>query len=198
MAKALDVLGGRWTLLLIRDLMPGPRRFSDLLASHPGLTTNLLTDRLKLLVAEGLVQKRRLPPPAASTVYALTEEGLALEGLVLSLGRFGQRYLDAPGGDRVDVRWFALSMRRRFHGGGEPFRVQLFHGEQPLPIHVFFDGERLRTHDGTAPADVTVRATRIPPVLMGHAPLQSASITGDPQVLQRLIDGLAATGSPAR
>lgn len=189
-AKALDVLGGRWTLLLVRDLLPGPRRFSDLIASHPGLTTNLLTDRLKLLVREGLVEKRRLPPPAASTVYALTEQGQALEPLILALGTFGQRYLQQPDGDRVDVRWFAVSMRRRFHGSGPPFRAQLFHGE--LPLHVWFDGERLHTRDGIAPADVTVRAPRIPPVLLGHAPLASAVVEGDEAVLQRLIDGLRA------
>lgn len=204
-AKALDVLGGRWTLLLIRDLLPGPRRFSDLLASHPGLTTNLLAERLKLLATHGLVEKRKLPPPAASTVYALTPDGEALEDLVLALGRFGQRYLTAPGDDRVDVRWFAVSLRRSFRGSGPPFRVQLFHGE--VPIHVFFDGERLHTSDGVAPAEVTLRSEHVPAVLMGLAPLHAARITGDLTVLERLQHGLrpdaispdgpGATGSPA-
>ncbi|MCA9567916.1 MAG: helix-turn-helix transcriptional regulator, partial [Myxococcales bacterium] len=113
-AQALDLVGQRWTLLLVRDLLPGPRRYSDLLDALPGITTNLLADRLRELVSAGLIEKRTLPAPAGSAVYALTPRGQALEDVILALGRFGEQYLVAPGDDRVDFRWFAVSLRRRF------------------------------------------------------------------------------------
>ena len=75
-ARALDLLGERWTLLLIRDLLTGPKRYTDLLNGLPGIGTNLLAGRLKELESAGVVQRRELPPPAASTVYELTERGL--------------------------------------------------------------------------------------------------------------------------
>src|SRR5690349_12744259 len=82
-ARALDVVGERWTLLIVRNLLLGPRRYGDLLAELPGLTTNLLAKRLREMELVGLVEKRELPPPAASTVYALTADGAALEGVVM-------------------------------------------------------------------------------------------------------------------
>ena len=190
-AKALDVLGERWTLLLVRDLLLGPRRYSDLLASHPGLTTNLLAARLKQLVEHGLIEQRRLPAPAASTVYALTSAGEELEEVVLALGRFGQRYLTRPSADdRADVRWFAVSMRRRFRSSAAPFRLQLHH--DGVPIHVHWDGQRLHTRDGVEPADAALRGSHLPSILLGFLPPTSAELTGDPSVLDTLIAGLRA------
>ena len=189
-AKALDVLGGRWTLLLVRDLLLGPRRYSDLLASHPGLTTNLLADRLKVLVAEGLVEKRKLPPPAGSTVYALTPEGLALEPIVLSLGAFGQRYLTELGeGDRTDIRWFGVSLRRRFSSEAPPFTAQLVNGG--VPVHLAWDGTSMTTRDGRQEADITLVGDVVPLVLMGRAPASAVEIRGDASLLEVLQQGLA-------
>src|SRR3712207_3261653 len=89
LAKALDVLGERWTLLVVRELLLGPKRYSDLLEGLPGIGTNLLAARLKALEASGLVGRRRLPPPAASNVYELTERGRALEPAIFELIRWG-------------------------------------------------------------------------------------------------------------
>ena len=89
LAAALDVIGERWTLLLIRELMLGPRRFTDLLDGLPGIGRNLLTTRLQHLEAEGLARRERLPPPAASQVYVLTDEGMALGPALAELGRWG-------------------------------------------------------------------------------------------------------------
>ena len=101
-ALALDLVGERWTLLIVRDLMPGPRRYADFLAALPGLTTNLLAARLKRLVAEDLVAKRRLPAPASATVYELTVQGRTLEPVIFALGAFGsQRMGDAGSRGRV-------------------------------------------------------------------------------------------------
>ena len=88
-ARALDLVGERWALLVVRDLVLGPKRFTDLRRGLPGIGTNVLAARLKELERGGVVTRRMLPPPAASTVYELTEYGRALEGPLLALGRWG-------------------------------------------------------------------------------------------------------------
>ena len=93
LAYALDVVGERWTLLIIRELLAGPRRFTDLIDGLPGVSTNLLTERLKSLEQRGLVRRRTLPPPAGSTVYELTCIGRGIEQAVLELGRWGSQFL---------------------------------------------------------------------------------------------------------
>lgn len=95
LAYALDVIGERWTILLIRELMAGPRRFTDLIDGLPGISTNLLTERLKHLEEQGLIRRRMLPPPAGSTVYALTAVGQALEPTLLELGKWGRQFVPA-------------------------------------------------------------------------------------------------------
>jgi DNA-binding HxlR family transcriptional regulator len=89
LATALDVVGERWTLLIVRELMLGPRRFTDLLDGLPGIGRNLLAARLKHLEEEGLVRRDTLPPPAASRVYELTEHGRGLGPALAELGRWG-------------------------------------------------------------------------------------------------------------
>jgi len=98
-AFALDLVGERWTMLIIRDLVLGPRRFKDLLDGLPGIATNLLAQRLRELEANGLVERVTLPPPAASTVYELTEYGRELEEPLYALARWGARSLPPPDED---------------------------------------------------------------------------------------------------
>lgn len=93
LAVGLDVIGERWTLLIIRELLAGPRRFTDLMDGLPGISTNLLTERLKSLEYWGVISRRVLPPPAGSTVYELTARGQALEKAVLELGIWGSQFL---------------------------------------------------------------------------------------------------------
>src|SRR5919198_3255075 len=95
-ARSLDVVGERWTLLIVRDLLIGPKRYSDLLAGLPGIGTNLLAQRLRELEARGLVERSTLPPPAATNVYRLTATGAALEPVVHALGRWGFQFLGLP------------------------------------------------------------------------------------------------------
>ncbi|MEM7125845.1 MAG: helix-turn-helix domain-containing protein [Chloroflexota bacterium] len=89
----LDIVGERWTLLVIRELYFGPRRFTDILKGLPGIGANLLSQRLKYLEQTELIQQRKLPPPAASTVYELTESGAALKDVLRMLAKNGFRYL---------------------------------------------------------------------------------------------------------
>lgn len=159
-ARALDLLGERWTLLIIRDLLPGGRRYSDLLKSLGGITTNLLAKRLQHLEAQGIVRKRTLPPPAASTIYELTELGLELEPVVLSLGRFGARLLErVEDGHRGSLRWLMVSLGRRYAGGASPGILQVRAGSGAYWLRI---GEQLRAFDGEHPE---ARATVIGPDL---------------------------------
>src|SRR4051812_14453434 len=88
-ARALDVLGERWSLLVVRELLLGPKRFTDLRAGLPNVGPDVLSQRLRDLEEAGIVSRAKLPPPAASRVYGLTERGKALEAVVLELGRWG-------------------------------------------------------------------------------------------------------------
>jgi DNA-binding HxlR family transcriptional regulator len=97
LAHALGVVGERWTLLVVRELLHGPKRYTDLAEGLPGIGTNVLASRLRDLERFGIVSKRKLPPPAASTVYELTEYGAELEEVMYALARWGARSLGPPG-----------------------------------------------------------------------------------------------------
>ncbi|WCB94956.1 hypothetical protein DSM104299_03696 [Baekduia alba] len=112
LAKALDVLGERWTLLVVRELALGPKRYRDLLAALPGIGTNLLAARLKSLEADGVIERTIAPSPAGTPVYALTERGEALRPMIAGLALWGFELLPAqPDGETLRASWAALSMR---------------------------------------------------------------------------------------
>ncbi|HTQ05415.1 MAG TPA: helix-turn-helix domain-containing protein [Polyangiaceae bacterium] len=118
LARALDHVGERWTLLVVRNLLLGPKRYSDLLEELPGLTTNLLAERLREMEHAGLVHKRKAPAPVRATVYELTPMGRALEPTVMELARWGARFMDRPRKtDTFNVGWALLSLKRRYRGG---------------------------------------------------------------------------------
>jgi DNA-binding HxlR family transcriptional regulator len=98
-AHAICMVGERWSLLIVRELLHGPKRYTDLHDGLPGIGTNILAARLRELEAAGIVSKRKLPAPAASTVYELTEYGAELEEVVYALARWGARTLGPPGPD---------------------------------------------------------------------------------------------------
>jgi DNA-binding HxlR family transcriptional regulator len=96
MAHALSLVGERWSLLIVRELMHGPRRYTDLANGLPGIGTNILAARLRDLERFGVIEKRKLPPPYASTVYELTPYGSELDEVLYALGRWGARSLGPP------------------------------------------------------------------------------------------------------
>jgi DNA-binding HxlR family transcriptional regulator len=96
LARALDVIGERWTLLVVRELLSGPKRFKDLQDALVGIGTNLLSTRLKDMEKHGLVVRSKLPPPGVAMVYALTDHGRRLDEVVLSLARWGTTLLEEP------------------------------------------------------------------------------------------------------
>lgn len=198
-ARALDLLGDRWTLLIVRELLAGPQRFSDLLEHLPGMWANLLGPRLRALEDAGLVGRCELPPPAARVVYMLTERGRELEATLYELSRWGLDLLDEPGTDVVPQHLMALGIKSltRFEAlpdralrvaflldeGTWTLRVDAVTGES-RPI------ERVRVEDGVAAdAEVTVHGsiTTLLAVRQGRgAPAGSLTLEGEP-------DAVAAT-----
>jgi DNA-binding HxlR family transcriptional regulator/putative sterol carrier protein len=111
LARALDVAGDRWTLLIVRELAPGPRRFTDLLDGLPGVSRNLLTERLRDLERDGIVTRQDLPPPAARQVYDLTDDGRDLAAAIGPLIAWGARHMsDREPTDSFHPRWAAVGM----------------------------------------------------------------------------------------
>jgi DNA-binding HxlR family transcriptional regulator len=104
-ACSLGLIGERWTLLVVRELMHGPKRYTDLVDGLHGIGTNILAARLKALEAAGLVERRKLPPPAASNVYELTPTGQGLRPVLHELARFGARLMGPPPLDALDPGW---------------------------------------------------------------------------------------------
>ena len=142
-ARALDVVGERWTLLIVRDLLMGPKRYTDLREGLPGIATDILTARLRTLEQAGFVRRRELPRPAPATVYELTEDALRLRHAILALGHVGIALLGAPGaGDDVRPERMVLGLRPSFRRDefaelaetyeltidGEPFTVDVRDG----------------------------------------------------------------------
>ncbi|GAA1897253.1 helix-turn-helix domain-containing protein [Streptomyces durmitorensis] len=155
-ARALDAVGDRWTLLIVRELLVGPRRYTDLHADLPGVSTDVLASRLKDMERDGLTTRRRLPPPSAVYVYELTERGRELLPVLQALATWGAPALQerAPT-DAVRAHWFALPLLRGLAGLGAEgvLEVRLDEGE----FHVRVGGAGESCGDGPAPAEPDAR-----------------------------------------
>lgn len=126
LAKALDVIGERWTLLIIRDLLLGPKRFSDLLISLAGITTNLLAKRLKELEAINLITKQKIPLATSITAYALTEKGKGLEKVIFALGDWGDQFLTQPETEDIfSIHWAMVALRRKSRKTDQTWIIEL-------------------------------------------------------------------------
>lgn len=119
LAAAMDLVGQRWSMLIVRELTPGPRRFTDLNAALPGVATDVLAERLRELVAAGVVEHRALRHPVPAKVYALTASGLALADVGLRLADWGRSLLPAAPveGTMVRARWALQTMAFGYRGG---------------------------------------------------------------------------------
>lgn len=141
-ARALDTVGDRWTLLIVRELLAGPRRYTDLHADLPGVSTDVLASRLKDMERDGLATRRRLPPPGAANVYELTGRGRALLPVLQALGAWGQAELGERGPtDAIRAHWFALPLLRALEGEGlvevrlDEGHFHLFVGTDEGPVY---------------------------------------------------------------
>jgi DNA-binding HxlR family transcriptional regulator len=113
-ARALDVVGERWALLVVRELLLGPKRFTDLRSGLPHVGPDILAQRLRELEDSGIVRRRTLPPPAGSRIYELTERGQELEPVILALGRFGSVAPFPPGEAKIGVDAVVLALKTLF------------------------------------------------------------------------------------
>src|SRR5215210_6639008 len=113
-AHALDLVGERWALLVVRELLLGPKRFTDLRAGLPNVGPDVLAQRLRELEASGVVRRRKLAPPSGARVYELTEWGSDLEPVILGLGRFGSRAPFPAGDAELGPDAFAIALKTVF------------------------------------------------------------------------------------
>jgi DNA-binding HxlR family transcriptional regulator len=189
-ARSLDVIGDRWTMLIVRELWLRPCRYTDLRQALPGIATNLLADRLRDLEADGLVQRTEEPPPVATTVYRLTERGRALEPVLYELARWGTPLMaSGRGDDTFRPHWLGLVVRRALRDvpATAPFRFSLTLAGSTAPALVAYAGEDGVQVDCSPASDVAVDVA-----LEGEADDLIAVFRGT-----RKIDGLVRAGSPA-
>lgn len=139
-ARALELVGERWGLLLIRDLLVGPKRFSDLQRGLPRIPSNILTVRLKDLEESGIVRRRAQPRPSGGVVYELTEDGRELEEAVIALGRWGAKHLGDPRPEEIVTDdSMAMALRTIFRpesDANDDFTLELHVGEIVVNAHV--------------------------------------------------------------
>jgi DNA-binding HxlR family transcriptional regulator/putative sterol carrier protein len=186
-AYALDVIGERWALLVVRELLLGPKRFTDLRTGLPYTSSNILSERLRDLERSGVIQRRKLPPPAASTVYELTEWGRELEPIVTKLGAWGARSPMPPDSQEIGTDSVVLALRSLFDeeaAGDLTATFELRIGEDRFRVEV--TGGELELGRGAAEdAAVTIELADAPTfaaILAGQLPLDEALATGAAQI----------------
>jgi DNA-binding HxlR family transcriptional regulator len=154
-ARALDLLGERWALLVVRELVFGAKRFTHLRRDLPGAGPNVISQRLAQLTEAGIVAQRRLDPPASATVYELTERGAAIEPILLELGRWGSR-TPITSRARMSPSAFLLALKTTFRGGADA-RYELRFGEERFTLTVRDDTLDVRA-GAAAAADAQLAA----------------------------------------
>ncbi len=161
LAYAMDLLGERWTLLVVRELMLGPKRYRDLHDRLPGIGTNLLAARLKSLEAAGLIERTTLPAPAGVPAYALSATGEGLRPVLESLALWGYGLMPGePGDSDVRAAWGLLTMAaelRRTGGPGVSGIVELHVGDERVWIRATGDDAQVRDGAAPLPADAVAR-----------------------------------------
>lgn len=209
LAYALEIVGERWTLLIVRELVAGPRRFKDVLEGLPGVSTNLLAERLKHLEQQGLIQRRVLPAPAGSAVYELTELGRALEPALLALGRWGSQFVPPTPEGATVLRpgSYALTLKTFFRpeearGLDESYALHI--DDEVLGVRISAGAVEVRQGEPADPA-VTLRAPM--PAYLGLLqgaldPEQAAAqgriqVAGDPAALRRFLRCCGLPQAPA-
>lgn len=198
LAHAVDLVGERWALLIVRDLLVGPRRFTDLKRGLPRIPSNILSSRLKELELAGLVERRVLPRPDGSVVYELTQYGRELDEIVLRLGRWGARTLGEPEPeDVITPDLLVMALRSTFNpesATGAPVRYEVRVGE--VVIHAEVADGKLEAATGPSPdpdlvieTGLTLKALMADEITPAEA-IENGSVqlTGDPKLLTRFVD----------
>jgi DNA-binding HxlR family transcriptional regulator len=159
-ARALDIVGERWALLVVRELLLGPKRFTDLRAGLPHVGPDVLAQRLRDLEQSGILRRGTLPPPAGSRIYELTERGRELEPVVLALGRFGSVAPFPPGEAEIGVDAVVIALKSLFAPAAADALAasyELRFGDQRFRVEVA-DGRIEIARGGAAAPDATIEA----------------------------------------
>jgi DNA-binding HxlR family transcriptional regulator len=197
-ARALDVVGERWALLVVRELLLGPKRYTDLRRGLPNASPNVLSERLRELEEAGVVRRRKLPPPASSRVYELTDWGLELEGIVMSLGNWAARSPTPPDDAPIaSADSIILALRARFDPGiadGLHAAYELRLGDDHFRIDVADDEIRVARGDAhQADATIDTDPDTLGRVLWGGRSLTDAqraggmTVVGDKTAVKRFV-----------
>ena len=197
-ARALEIVGERWALLVVRDLIQGPKRFTDLRRGLPRIPSNVLSARLKELEAAGVICRRLLPRPSTGIVYELTEHGRELEDIVLRLGLWGARLLGEPRlDDSVNPDSMMLALRATFRPeAARDLRAsyELRLGE--IVLHARVDTGRLEVAEGpladadlVVETDLTLRALMCGELSPAEAVKQgNVRLAGKAELLDRFVE----------
>jgi DNA-binding HxlR family transcriptional regulator len=201
LARSLDLVGGRWTLLIVRELvLRGPSRYTDLRQGLPGITSNLLADRLRELESAGVVSRREAPPPIATTLYELTPRGEQLRPVLEDLIRWGMPLMIEPVAEAaVQSNWLAWAIELMISDrepDAAPITIELRTGDQPIVVEAREGAVHARAGVAEEPeATLTGEAQPILGVLLGLIDLGQAEAvgvecTGDMSAVARLRPGL--------
>ena len=190
-AHALELIGERWALLVLRELMLGPRRFSELKTDLPGISANVLSQRLNDLEERGLVRKAKLPPPASVQVYEATPWGLEAEPIVQTLGRWAARSPRHNPGLQISGVSILLSFRTMLdpvRSRGIDARIGFRFGESSYVARLH-DGAIAVEGGATDGCDVvfTAAPTVLAAVVYGGAPLETIGVKGDMGLARRFV-----------
>ena len=192
-AHALQVVGERWTLLVVRELASGPKRYTDIAAGLPGIGTNILAGRLRDLEAEGIIAKHRLPPPAASQVYELTERGYGLMPVLRSLAHWGARSLGPPrADDQLEPGWLYGALRTSAWGVGVEGSVEFRIVDEVASL---VDGEALDGPAGDPDAVVAGEPQGFYHLFVDRR-FDGVTIDGDRDVVERVLDAIWPAAAP--
>jgi DNA-binding HxlR family transcriptional regulator len=191
-ACSLGLVGERWTLLVVRELFSGPKRYTDLAEHLPGIGTNILADRLKELETAGLVEKRKLPPPAASSVYELTEAGRALRPVLHELARFGAKYLGPPPPEALEEGWLLGALDLAVSPLAEGMTVAFKVGEEEASL---VEGRAVPGLAAVADAVVEGDAAGFYHLFV-DGDLDAVRIEGDFRAVEHLVAAFRPTAAP--
>lgn len=189
-ARALDRIGERWALLVVRELLLGPKRFSDLRAGLSHASPNVLSQRLDELEQSGVVHRRQLPPPANVTVYELTPWGLQLESVVLALGRWGSRAVPVPKGElSIDALMIALETTFDAEAAaGLELIIELELGAERFVARVARKQLELKRGSAEDPdAVISTDAATLRKLVFGGRPLATKEARGDTKLARTFL-----------
>jgi len=187
-AHALELVGERWSLLIVRELLSGPKRYTDLAGALPGIGTNVLAARLKDLEGCGVIAKRKLPPPTPAQVYELTPYGVGLKAVVRELALWGVRSLGAPeDDDELAPDWLVSALDTVFAPVAPDGTIEFRVGDEVASL---VDGEA-RPGPADDPDVVLEAGTRSFYYLFIERRWDGVSVHGDRELLERLLDAVA-------